>query len=135
LTATRLEAALDRYAPLIPPDPADWLALDEGERLVLAQDYHEQANIEILGMQLNATIHGIIENQLAEGDDRVIMANFERLLAGGLNRHEAIHAMGSVLAGVLHLAQKRPDADFDLTARYHSGLKRLRPKDWRGTAR
>jgi hypothetical protein len=95
---------MHRYDPLIPPDPAEWLSLDEGERLALVQDYHEKANNEILGMPLHATIHAIIENQLAEGGDRVIVANFERVLAGGLNRHEAIHAMGSALAEALRVA-------------------------------
>ena len=126
---------MDRYDPLIPPDPAEWLDLSEDERIALVQDYHEQANTGILGMKFHATIHVIIENQLAEGGDRVIMANFGRLLAGGLHRHEAVHAMGSVLSDGLYLAHKRPDANLDMVSRYHSGLKRLRLKDWRGTTR
>ena len=125
---------MESYDPLIPPDPTEWLELDEGLRIILAKEFHEQAGIEIPGMDLHATMHVVIENQLAEANDRVIMANYARLIAGGLNRHEAIHAMAYEMTTTLHLAQRRPDANFNFMARYHGGLKRLKPRDWRGTA-
>ena len=125
---------MESYDPLIPPDPAEWEALDEDLRIVLVRKYHEQAGIEIPGMDLHATMHVVIEGQLADAGDSVIMANYARLMAGGLNRHEAIHAMAFEMTTTLHLAQKRPDANFNFMARYHGGLKRLKPRDWRGTA-
>jgi hypothetical protein len=129
----RPEDAMETYDPLVTPEPAEWLELDESQRIVLVGDYHERANVEIVGFDLHNTLHVIIENQLAEADDRVVTANFARLLAAGVNRHEAIHAMGFELAQAMLLAQKRPDSNFDIVARYHGGLERLKPMDWRGT--
>ncbi len=40
--------------------------------------------------------------------------------------------MSSALGDTIFLADKRPDAPFDILARYNCGLERPRPKDWRG---
>jgi hypothetical protein len=50
---------------------------------------------------VHATFHVVVESQIAEGELRVSRA-MERLTAEGLDRHEALHAVASVLAQHLH---------------------------------
>jgi len=47
---------------------------------------------------LHASIHVIVENQAALGDDTPVAGAIERLMAEDIDRHEAIHAVGSVLS-------------------------------------
>nr|WP_294517133.1 hypothetical protein [uncultured Rhodopila sp.] len=121
---------MDTYDPLIPPNPKTWLALDEAERIVMIEDYHEAQDIEIPGADLHAIIHAIIENQVAEGDALPVREKLRQLMAQGIDRHEAIHAIGSVL--IKHIAaitQGKTTTD-DPNIPYFRALKRLNAKKW-----
>ena len=48
----------------------------------------------------HAVVHAIVENQLALGEP-VVVATLARLRSDGLDRHEAVHAIGSVLSAHL----------------------------------
>jgi len=74
------------YDPAVSPDPAEWLALDEGEQIALVEDYHRRARIDLPQATLHAAIHVVIERQLAEELPQVVNA-FERLRAEALDRH------------------------------------------------
>ena len=50
--------------------------------------------------------HAIVENQIALGEETPAKATAERLMSEGISRHEAIHAIGSVLSGVMSEATK-----------------------------
>src|SRR5437660_10218640 len=52
-----------RYDPLEAPDPQEWLALYEQERISLVDDYHRQARIRLPNAQAHAVVHAIVENQ------------------------------------------------------------------------
>lgn len=86
-----------RYDPDVAPRAGAWLALDEGERLLLVERYHEREDPELPNVRLHTSIHVIVENQLAEGYPPSLAA-FERVRRGGLSRHDAIHVVGSVVA-------------------------------------
>jgi hypothetical protein len=86
-------------------------------------------HVEIAAPLAHASVHLIIENQIAEAGDRVVMAAPPRRRP---DRRQATHAMSSALGDTIFLADKRPDAPFDILARYNCGLERPRPKDWRG---
>jgi hypothetical protein len=77
---------------------------------------------------LHVTIHQTIENQLAAKDPPVVHETLERLMRSGLSRHEAIHAIGSVLSVEIWeiLKQDRPYDD----ARYERGLRQLDAQEW-----
>ena len=45
MAAAEQSAQMERYDPLVAPDAQGWLALDEQDRIHLAQDYHERAGI------------------------------------------------------------------------------------------
>src|SRR3989442_13515770 len=57
--------ALDAYDPETAPSAANWLALDETERIDLVSSYPGRQKIRLPKSQLPAVIHGIVENQLA----------------------------------------------------------------------
>jgi hypothetical protein len=49
---------------------------------------------------------GSSENQVALGDVTVVPVTLARLMLEGLNRYEAVHAIGSVLIGIIFDAMR-----------------------------
>ena len=88
---------MKQYDPDRDPSPEEWLALDEQERIGLSEEYHRRHRIRIRNAKLHAVVHAIVENQLALGEP-VVVATVARLRGEGLDRHDAIHAIGSVLS-------------------------------------
>jgi hypothetical protein len=123
-----------RYNPDVPPDPSRWLALDEGEQIALVEEYHRRTHAELSQPTLHAAIHAVVERQLAVQIPSVVQA-LARLQAEGLDRHDAVHAIGSVLAE--HMRQLMTG---DLTAEdpnpvYFGALDRLSAASWRSGVR
>ena len=93
---------MKRYDANTAPHPEAWLQLDEQERIDLVIAYHRHYR-RTMGHspKLHGTVHAIVENQVAAGDATVVPATLARLMREGLDRHDAIHAIGSVLAGII----------------------------------
>jgi hypothetical protein len=53
----RGDRVMHRYDPLEAPDPEEWLALDEQERIDLARDYHRRARIRVPNAKVHAMLH------------------------------------------------------------------------------
>jgi hypothetical protein len=119
-----------KYDPLKAPDPKEWLSLDEGERIVLAEDYHVRERIQIPGLRAHAVIHSVVETQIAEGDQLPVKATLSRLMAEGLDRHDAIHAIGSVLLRHMQRLFQHVPMGADPNARYYAELEALTPESW-----
>lgn len=83
-------------------DPEQWEALDESDRLELVLEFHQVAGIEVPDMETHAVLHCVIENQIAMEGELPVATALQRLLEEGLDRHDAIHAVASVLANHLH---------------------------------
>ena len=98
-----------QYEPDGEPDPQTWLALPEAERLAAVRQQHEHAREGSGNPELHAAVHCVVETQLAEGH-AVARNAMDRLLREGLERHEAVHAIGSVVAGEMFevLKSQRP---------------------------
>src|SRR5450759_783466 len=79
--------------PLDAPEPEEWLAIDEAERIHLAQDYHRRARVRLPNEKLHAVLHVEVENQIALGNEMPVQGTVQRLMAEGLDRQEAIHAI------------------------------------------
>ena len=80
---------------------------------------------------MHATIHTVVENQLALGE-RVVGEALERLRSEGLTRHDAVHAIGTVLAEQIYDALKdRGEGTSDLNERYLDRLRQLTAELWR----
>lgn len=123
-----------RYDPDLIPDPTGWLALDEEERIMLAEAYHRRAGIEVPNTKAHAVIHVIVENQVALGDELPVRRAIERLMTEGLDRHDAVHAVGSVLAAYLNDILKADGPPFKLDA-YNEAVERLTAESWRAEFR
>ena len=120
------------YDPSIPPEPKAWLDLDELERIRLVEVFHRKQRGKPPNLKAHAAFHAIVESQLAEGVESVVRA-MSRLNGEGLSRHDALHAIGSVLAGELHdLVTVRADESPKVAqARYDAAVERLSAAEWR----
>jgi hypothetical protein len=120
------------YDPEVPPNPTEWLALDEQLRIGLAERYHRNAREKVPNVKAHAAFHAIVENQIAEGLEPVTRA-MERLMKQGLSRHDAVHAVGSVVADYFFEAMNTKDKDFGSTAqaRYNAAVERLTAQEWK----
>jgi hypothetical protein len=120
-----------RYDALIAPDPDEWLALDEQERIDAAEAYHRRERIRLPNAKVHATVHAIVENQIALGDETPAQRTLDRLMAEGLDRHDAIHAIGSeLMMHISALLSGGPDASLDPNDPYFAALERLTAEDW-----
>lgn len=122
---------MDSYDPNRSVSPADWLETDEGERIELVSSYHRRKKIRLPNAQLHSVIHVVVENQLALGE-RTVVETLARLQAEGLGRHDALHAIGSILAVDLYeLMHESSESTDKAYARYCERLQKLTAKDWR----
>jgi hypothetical protein len=122
---------IDSYDPLTAPDAEQWLALDETERIQLALDFHARARVELPNAEAHAVLHAVVENQIALGDATPVRGKLRQLMAQGLDRHDAVHAIASVLVHYLSRLTRDPEAAGDVNAGYYSALKRLNARKWR----
>ena len=123
---------MTKYDPEIAPDSTAWLELDEQERIQLAEVHHQAARITLPNVKVHAVFHAIVENQIAEGLESVVRAML-RLMNEGLSRHDALHAIGSVVAEHLFetLDTKANDDTKTVQARYDAAVERLSAQEWR----
>jgi len=135
------ETILD-YDPLEDPDPEQWLMMDELQRIDLVMEYHQVAGISLPNEKLHATLHVIVENQIAD-EGLPVRRKLEQLMLEGLDRHDAIHAIGSVAAAHIYDLLRAAD-DVGLQDKLNSGedpnepyfaeLECLTAKSWRRSA-
>lgn len=124
---------MHRYDPLVSPDPKTWLDLDGQARLDLVAESHRSEWARIPKPELHAIIHVIVENQIAEGDTLPTRRVLLRLMTEGLDRHDAVHAIGSVLAGHILELMAGSDQPTDPNAGYFAELEALTAKAWLST--
>jgi len=121
-----------RYDARKAPDPQEWLDLDESERIDQVLNYHRRRLLQVgQDARLHAMAHVIVENQIAMGDVTVVPATLDRLMREGLDRHDAIHAIGSVLMGIVLDMFKDPSKNVDVNAEYGRQLAELTAASWR----
>jgi hypothetical protein len=116
------------YDPDRGPTPAAWLALPDDARMLEIASAHRRHSLgDEKKDRLHAVAHLLIENQLATNDPAVTRITLERLLSGGVWRHDAIHALSSVMMRfIVDAMQEKP---FELS-RYEDELAALEPRDW-----
>jgi hypothetical protein len=121
------------YDPDNAPPPTEWLGTDEGERVERVSVYHRRKRIDLPNLQLHAVIHVVVENQIALGET-VVADTLARLQREGLSRHDALHAIGSVLSDLLYELlgeENRVGASYQ---RYLERLPGLSASGWRAAA-
>jgi len=126
--------ALFRYDPHEHIIADAWLALDESERKRLVERYHRRHQIRLPNETVHALIHVIVEDQVALGDEFPARAVLLGLMKEGLDRHEAIHAIGSVLSEEFFAVMNGQETGGDINANYIEKLKSLTAESWRKQA-
>lgn len=113
-----------RYDADRSPDADEWLDADESERLEAVEAHHRtvKEHPPMPRPRLHAAIHAVVETQLASGAPPEARRALERLIAGGLSRHEAIHAVGTVVAEATRAAMEGRPFDAQDFARELDGL-------------
>jgi hypothetical protein len=118
------------YNPDGPIDPQEWLAIDESQRLYLVQQYHRKKRVRLPNARLHAVIHTVVENQVAMGAEIPVGSTVSRLMREGLSRHDAIHAIGTILAGHLYELMKEGPQSTDASSTYYRELDELTAESW-----
>lgn len=121
---------MSRYDPLKEPSPM-WCKLSEAEQIEIVRLYHKRNRIKLPNAMVHAVFHVTVENQV-RGLPQA-KAALERLVAEGLDRHEAVHAIGSVLAGHMWSLANKPRPQGDPNAPYLEALDRLTAESWRNS--
>jgi len=70
-----------QYDPLEAPEPEEWLAIDEAERIDVVKDYHRRARVRLPNEKLHAVFHVVVENQIALGNEIPVQSTVQRLMA------------------------------------------------------
>ena len=69
---------MERYDPKVAPESKEWLALDEGERTLLVEQYHRDARIELpkharsvhaIGSVLIEYVHDLLHSKTPSTND------------------------------------------------------------------
>jgi len=118
-----------RYDPHGSPDAAWWSVLPEEEQIDLVLEHHRKAGVRLPNANLHAVTHVVVENQVLLGDETPVASTLERLLGEGLSRHDAIHAIGTVLAPVI-LDILKGEIRSDPNLVYYQRLRELTAESW-----
>ena len=121
---------MNSYFPDKSVNPVEWLALDEGERIALVRAFHDNLDNEMPddALSIHSAIHAIVENQLAMGVE-LIPETIAKLTRQGLDRHEAIHAIGAILSEDLFDIHKGDTKEFS-PKKYRRKLEKITAKRW-----
>jgi hypothetical protein len=93
------------------------------------REYHRRAGIYPPNEKLHATLHAIVETQIALKEETPVGRIARRLIGEGLDRHDAIHAIGMVLAEHIYDVLKTTKSDKDPSAPYFDALECQRSPD------
>jgi hypothetical protein len=119
------------YDPEVDRQADRWLSTGEADRIAAVEAYHRRQRIRLPRPTLHATVHTVVENQLALGEQVVIEA-LARLRLEGLTRHEAVHAIGMMLAEQIYDGLKEQgEGTSDLNKAYLDRVRQLTPEQWR----
>jgi hypothetical protein len=123
-----------KYDPARPVDAERWAKIDEYERLAAVEAYHRRLGVRNPSDKMHASIHVVVENQIAMGDSFPAERVLKRLMAEGLTRHEAVHAIGTVVASTLYSALRDKPEPSQMNAAYLEKLEALTAEKWRQMA-
>lgn len=120
---------MQKYDPMLEPDREWWEALDDDESISVVMEHHREAGIELPDEYAHALLHVVVENQIALGDEMPVEAVLCRLVDENLDRHDAIHAIASILVNHMHELVHGEDAALD-NDDYYAELEKLTADKW-----
>jgi len=111
-------------------DPEVWMAVDEDERAYLVEKYHTKKRLKMPNLKLHAILHVVVENQIALGEALPTKNALARLMRQGLSRHDAVHALATVLSSHIFDLMKNGSSGADPNADYIREIEKLNAQDW-----
>ncbi len=120
------------YDPEVQPDGTAWLSMPGDQRLRSVATFHMVHRERNGNQKAHAAMHLAVEDQIARGFGPTVRA-MQRLQSEGLSRHDAIHAVASVLAEQLYSAahaETRPDSA-SLQEAINKGIDHLSAETWK----
>jgi hypothetical protein len=123
---------MHRYIPSKSPDPARWLALTESERIELVVEAHRKERLNPDALRMHAMLQAVVETQLATSDPPAVPLALARLCADGMSRHDALHAIVSVLVENLYAAfgADRSGVQAPLPEAYADAVSKITRQSW-----
>ena len=92
---------------------------------------HRRQGLDASKFKLHAWAHTIVENQIAMGDEIPVAEAIDRLIAEGLDRHEAIHAVAArLMEHIQVITQSGAQPSDDLHDAYFDAVRQLTAEDW-----
>ena len=127
--------AVETYDAATPPEALAWLETGEEARIQLVVDYHTSIGDVGDNARTHCLLHVIIENQIAMGGAmEPVRERMRQLMAQGLDRHNALHALCSVLIRHMNwIGMSNIKGDQD--ARYFREIRRMTAQKWRAIHR
>lgn len=104
-----------------PPNPTDWLANSESEKLRLVRSFHLMGGAKSRDVKGHAASHVVVEDQVARGFGPTCRA-IVRMQSRGVSRHEAVHAVAEV---VLDCLRWEPESTADAGTRHREMNARI----------
>jgi len=114
---------------MLEPAPERWEVLDEDERISVVMEYHQEAGIELPDEYAHALLHVVVENQIALGEETPVEAVLCRLIDENLDRHDAVHAIASILVNHMHELMHGEDSELG-NDEYYAELEKLTAEKW-----
>ena len=118
------------YNPNAVPNPDSWTQIDESERHQLVLDWHRHGNITEPNMAAHVAIHVAVENQVIDDSIPQVRETIARLMSEGLDRHDAVHAVGSVLAETMFNVMSTKSAGPEVNKKYLDRVLQLTAQSW-----
>lgn len=120
---------MQKYDPMLEPVSERWEVLDEDERISVVMEYHQEAGIELPDEYAHALLHVVVENQIALGEETPVEAVLCRLIDENLDRHDAVHAIASILVNHIHELMHGEDSALG-NDEYYAELEKLTAEKW-----
>lgn len=121
---------MEKYNPQIEPNKQIWLNTSEDERIDMVREYHKKNDdLEDDALTIHSAIHVIVENQLAMGIE-LLPETITKLIRQGLERHEAIHAVGAIISENIFDLVRGNKSEFS-PKQYRNKLDKITAKRWR----
>ena len=92
---------MESYDPYRQPTPEVWRDLGVSRSIELVREYHRQAGLNSRYQGFHAAMHVIVEGLLAAEGKTEVKNTLTRLVDDGLDRHQAIHALASVVEHIM----------------------------------
>lgn len=106
------------------PNRNEWLALDKTKQLTLIRDYHQNESMDDRALTSHCGMHAAVETQIAQNTPGVRDA-LGRLRKQGIDRHNAVHAIGLILLQHMRQVALNPSSDKDLDEMFQTKLAEL----------